>query len=322
MEIIRTSDWDDFVFVRENRDILTGKKYNNLLDSIKELGYLISPIIVMLNDNQKGLVDMDDEDIHHNAKPKYIVIDGQHRLTVCRELNTPVDVVINENVKRSDIVTAGKSGYQWNLKDYINFYQEQGNINYIQLDAMIRSYIDFRTSAVIEAFSGNSGGTNAVKIGQYEIDVVLGAKILSACINFKTVIPDSYQQVKMIRALKNIFKRYNNFNPNIVVDILNKNSDLLDNFELKHIPSKDSNMILDIYAKHFKSVDTHSIPQNMREFIIAYFNGRCNYEGCSKDANHVDHKEAYSKVGKTEINNLQLLCASCNLSKGAKNIES
>lgn len=40
---------------------------------------------------------------------------------------------------------------------------------------------------------------------------------------------------------------------------------------------------------------------------------------CDWDNWHADHKTPWSKTGKTTVDNGQVCCASCNLSKGAKN---
>ena len=36
---------------------------------------------------------------------------------------------------------------------------------------------------------------------------------------------------------------------------------------------------------------------------------------------HIDHMKAWSQGGATELSNLQLLCPSCNLKKGARDLE-
>ncbi len=44
----------------------------------------------------------------------------------------------------------------------------------------------------------------------------------------------------------------------------------------------------------------------------------CQLCGTTEGRFHLDHKVPWSKGGKTTVENLQVLCASCNLSKGAK----
>lgn len=52
--------------------------------------------------------------------------------------------------------------------------------------------------------------------------------------------------------------------------------------------------------------------------------GHCAICGIFVDCDenyHIDHMKAWSKGGVTELYNLQLLCPSCNLRKGARDLE-
>jgi len=63
---------------------------------------------------------------------------------------------------------------------------------------------------------------------------------------------------------------------------------------------------------------TRSIPPSYRKAVLVKFEHRCVH--CGADLRevevHIDHKVPFSKGGKTVIENLQPLCAPCNLSKG------
>ena len=59
-----------------------------------------------------------------------------------------------------------------------------------------------------------------------------------------------------------------------------------------------------------------AVPENARKAIIAVYKGRCQY--CrTNDANHVDHIIARANGGTSDLDNLTLGCASCNMAKGA-----
>ena len=321
MRIFETNDWNDFCFLKANREIVEGKKYRDLRASIEDKGYLISPIVVMNYDDQGEIVDLDDEEVIGRT-PKYAVIDGQHRITICKELDMPVYVVINDRAKRSDVVTANNTGNKWGLSDYIKYFKENGNDQYIKLDQNINSYKlrGFKSSAVIEAMGLNGANTIHVKQGTYNIDETSGHQVLQACLAVKSLLPKVYQQVKMIRAFRNIFHRYPIFDVQVFAQNL-REPEILNSFELKAVPSKDSNMILDIYARKFEASNDRHISGELKDFILAYYNHTCNYEGCSQTANHVDHIFPVSQGGITSVDNLQLLCADCNLHKSATIIE-
>lgn len=58
---------------------------------------------------------------------------------------------------------------------------------------------------------------------------------------------------------------------------------------------------------------------SMRLGILQRDNFKCVYCGASKGKElHIDHKVPISKGGKTVYENLQVLCADCNLGKAAK----
>ena len=63
--------------------------------------------------------------------------------------------------------------------------------------------------------------------------------------------------------------------------------------------------------------------KRQRYWIWQSQQGQCAICGifidCDEDY-HVDHIHPYSKGGATELHNLQLLCPSCNLGKGAREL--
>ena len=61
----------------------------------------------------------------------------------------------------------------------------------------------------------------------------------------------------------------------------------------------------DGYKKHWK-------------FLHEVQDGRCAMCGSEVERGHVDHKIPTSKGGTSDLSNLQLLCESCNWSKGSK----
>lgn len=60
-----------------------------------------------------------------------------------------------------------------------------------------------------------------------------------------------------------------------------------------------------------------TISGKYRHFILQKFHYRCSDCGASKDETtlHIDHIKPFSKGGSNELDNLQVLCKKCNLSK-------
>ena len=320
MDTLKSKDYDNFAFVKGNRELYSGKKYRTLKNSIDEAGYLISPIVVIPNDDLGKLMDLKGEELHGNSKPDYIVIDGQHRLAICKELEMEITVFVNEEASRLDIISANNTGNRWGLPNYVKSYADDGNMEYAQLQMMIAVHKEnnFTISAVIESYAKGTGGNKKVIAGDFELDMMEGQWILNNALALKPVMGlNKYKELRVIRAFKNLYRRYRDFDSSIVVSELQKTGETL---ELVATPAKDSRVLLDIYGRHFKIIEGHDIPSKMREFIIAYHAGQCAEVGCDRPGSHIDHVKAYANGGETKISNLRLLCAPCNQSKGAKEI--
>ena len=315
-----TKDFSLFAFAEENRKVNL-KKAVKVEASIEELKYLISPVVVTALTADTGLTDMEGEVIHGSAK-KHIVIDGQHRLHICKKLNMPVLVVVNPRVPRKDIIAANNTGNDWGLMEYVNSYKKDPKKpEYATLAGLIAQYKEqkFTSSAVIEAFFVEAtGGNKAAKAGTYQMNIVTGANIMTSCWALKEFFPKGYKELKVIRALKNIYARYPQFDISRVTGVLRENPELIgDDFSFYSTPSKDSQIILDWCGMSFPNLGVGAdIPEDMKQFIRAYYSHTCNEAGCRKpDSNHVDHRIATENGGETAIYNLQLLCEPCNTSK-------
>jgi hypothetical protein len=108
--VLTTRHYDYFLYTHGNRDI-DESNYARLKRSISVDGQQ-NPIMV----NEKGEV-----------------IDGQHRLAVCKELRLPVRFFIQPGATIATAVQLNTAGQKWNTNDWINHYAKQGNPHYQQL---------------------------------------------------------------------------------------------------------------------------------------------------------------------------------------------
>ena len=105
-----TKHYHWFNYANGNRDI-NPKEYQSLKKNISENGQL-QPIMV----NERGEV-----------------IDGQHRLAVCKELGMPISFVIIPGTTIQTAVHLNTAGLRWSTLDWINYYAKQGNDDYKEL---------------------------------------------------------------------------------------------------------------------------------------------------------------------------------------------
>ena len=109
--VYETVDYGQFHLLKGNR-FLDPRRVEMLKKSIKEYGYIGAPIVVNENDE---------------------VIDGQHRLTACRELRVPVRYIRVRGLGLDHCRTLNINAKNWSLLDYCLSYAARGNENYERL---------------------------------------------------------------------------------------------------------------------------------------------------------------------------------------------
>lgn len=139
-----TRNYTLFKFKDTNRDI----DKRNLLridKKVKKEGWRKHPILV----NQYGEV-----------------IDGQHRLVYAQAHDLPVYYVVGTGLQEDDCQIMNTTRKKWEAKDYIKYYANQDNENYVRL-AMLKDEFDFLTiPTIISAIkrTGGYGGENQKSI--------------------------------------------------------------------------------------------------------------------------------------------------------------
>jgi|CXWL01.1.fsa_nt_gi hypothetical protein len=117
--VYKTTDYEKFKLIIGNRKLLPGH-ISKLVKSIGENNYLHSnPIIV--NENME-------------------VIDGQHRLEACKQLNIPVHYAIIEKGSLDSVILFNENQKAWKVQDYLDSYVYQGNLNYTTLSEFVQVY--------------------------------------------------------------------------------------------------------------------------------------------------------------------------------------
>lgn len=139
-KVYETTDYEKFSFVIGNRAVKTkGMKWSNLLDSIKAHGQL-EPALV---------------------NEKFEVINGQHRLMCCKELEIPFRYTIGKFNASGELIGEANRSNKWGMREYINFYANQTDaraINYKYLEAL-RSEFHIGDSALTVLVQGGTDGT-------------------------------------------------------------------------------------------------------------------------------------------------------------------
>ena len=226
----QTTDYDTFKYLEENRDIKSNdSKFKALKESIELKGYLISPVVV----SAEGYV-----------------IDGQHRIQACRELNIPVLYVVNSMISKiEDVIDANNTQRAWDLMDYIKHWASRGDIPCKDLLSMINEYSEFGDATVADAFCGHSSkkSRSLIKTGDYVIDMRRGHEILTNAQELREVIGLKYKQSKLVRALSTLMKRNDHFN----IDHF-KNKCYIKKFHIYNNESEIVESMVEVYNYHTK----------------------------------------------------------------------
>lgn len=148
MEIFRTNKYEIFKQLKGNREV-SPKRISKIINSIKEVGYIINPIIV---------------------NEKMEVIDGQGRLEALRILKMPVDYIIQDGIGIKECISMNIYQTNWHLDDYIKSYAEKGNPSYIKFCELLKIYPEYNCFVIATALKGVSKiGIEIFKKGNLEI---------------------------------------------------------------------------------------------------------------------------------------------------------
>ena len=107
-QVYETTEYDRFRFLPNNRAVITkGARWKSLLESLERFGQL-EPALVT---------------------PHYEVINGQHRLTACKQLGIPFRYTFGDAQAGAEHIASVNKGNAWSGKDFINFYAADNSEN-------------------------------------------------------------------------------------------------------------------------------------------------------------------------------------------------
>jgi len=151
-----TTDYDLFTFISENRE--TKKIHIDKLKlSVQDINLLPANPIIVAN----GLI-----------------IDGQHRYSVCKELGLPIYYIEIIGMTTEEMITAmhklNSNAKNWGLDDYLKLYVRQENKNYVNLNTF-KDEFELSISISIYMYSGfddiaykNASEHSGFKDGKFE----------------------------------------------------------------------------------------------------------------------------------------------------------
>ena len=147
-DVYITKDYGMFKLLDGNRDPEKATRLKKLEKSIKEVGFLPTPVIV---------------------NERYEVIDGQARLKTAEKLEHPVYFMIVPGIGLNECVALNQASTAWTMKDYIDSYAERGNEHYVTLREYIEKYPDFALGTIEYVLSGVESSGPTIKTGKFVV---------------------------------------------------------------------------------------------------------------------------------------------------------
>ena len=160
---------DHSIFKRlEGNRSVEEHRIKKIVDSIKRVGYILSPITV--NECME-------------------VIDGQGRVEALRRLGLPVYYVIAPGAGIEECVAMNMYQTNWTLLDYIKSHAETGNVPYVNLLCLINEFGKyFKTKVILYVATGKVEQSGSdIKEGRIKCDsddLARAKKVLTWLTNF------------------------------------------------------------------------------------------------------------------------------------------
>lgn len=144
-EILKTNDYYMFKRLKGNRAV-SDKRVDDLVESIKEIGWISQPILV--NENME-------------------IIDGQGRFEALKRLGMPIEYRVLRGGNIKCCMVMNEHNTEWERNDFIESYAEQGIKSYERLNMMMKR---FEVPAeVVHRAMGKSISRSRLKSGDFEM---------------------------------------------------------------------------------------------------------------------------------------------------------
>lgn len=186
LEVYISNDYDRFHFITGNRDI-DEPHVQELVDSIKEIGYLNNPIIV---------------------NSKYQIIDGQHRYLACFQLNLPIMFVIDDDATIADTQRMNSLMNNWDVNDYLESHIKMEHPEYIKYKQFLEKWgFGHATNTVLLTGSEDRKTiAKAFERGNFVIKRWTEANKIAEIVHDFKPYYDRFKQRGFVLAMRQLFK--------------------------------------------------------------------------------------------------------------------
>lgn len=188
-KIQKTSDYELFSFIDENRNIRDGK-VKNLMKSIQNIDLTkYQPILVSCDMN---------------------VIDGQHRFEACKRLGLPIYyIVLDKDVDiRSSMIILNQVLSQWRMTDFLNYHAEMQGGRWAEMKEWDDKYkLGLSNTAVI--FAKNQMNATQIREGVVDFEKNTSADKIAEFLQSEEVLRLKFHNTRpFVVAIRHAFEKY------------------------------------------------------------------------------------------------------------------
>lgn len=234
--VYETKDYDLFVMFDRNRPLKNkGRKFLKLKDSISNFG-LINPIII---DNN------------------YLVVDGQHRLDICKQLNISVSFIYRPDTIKA-LTSLSNDRENWQVENYAFYYSNNPSYNKL---LNYRQETRLSLNAIHALIKGKEIDAFLFKSGKFSLNKQEEAKflktypILEEIVNLeKGIHKKALTRTRVISSLSRLISHGKYNHKHFVNKLRNK-------LRIPSVNTKEDavNLLLDIYNKNLSAKNKISL---------------------------------------------------------------
>lgn len=129
-----TTNYDQFTFLTANR-VVNDRHVMSIRKSFEEDGNFTQQTPILVNERLQ-------------------VIDGQHRLTACRELGLPVFYTVVPGIGAREAQKMNLLHRKWDTLDYLHVYIQENKAPYVRFQQLMEEYPDITPSLLIIYVNG------------------------------------------------------------------------------------------------------------------------------------------------------------------------
>jgi hypothetical protein len=133
-----------------------------------------------------------------------VILDGQHRYTVAKELSVPIYYIVATDATIEDVPEANGNTKHWTARDWLYAWIQRGNQEYVRLRDFweANNWMTLTMARDLCHYGDRQGLTRDYVKGRYTCnDLEFANAVARSCLDFKRYYPDFYRESTFVSAV-------------------------------------------------------------------------------------------------------------------------